>query len=257
MQADTGTPTGAGPTTPRPGGGEPTSVWRPGRHQLAGGSGALVSAGVGQQCQPAGRPPEPPAAGNPDRLRWNARYGTGFTTTFEPHPLAVRALSLRLPEGPVLELACGPSGNALLAATAGRRVTAVDVSDVALGMLAAEARRRHLGDLIELVHADLTQWRPRQAGYALVLCTGYWDRAVFAAAVTAVTADGLIGWEAFTTAALRAHPRMPERWCLRPGEPASLLPANFEVLSQQDVGSGKRQLLARCRRSRRARSPSD
>ena len=55
----------------------------------------------------------------------------------------------RCPRGPVLELASGPSGSALAAAAAGRNVTAVDVSDVALDMLAAEAQRRGvLGDLI-------------------------------------------------------------------------------------------------------------
>lgn len=181
----------------------------------------------------------PGLEGHPDRLRWNARYGSGFAATFEPHPLAVRALSMRLPAGPVLELACGPSGSALTVAATGRRVTAVDVSEVALGLLAAEARRRQVGDLVELVHADLTVWRPERASYALVLSTGYWDKAVFAAAVTAVAASGLLGWEAFTTAALRAHPRMPEQWCLQPGEPASLLPADFEVLSQQDVDSNR------------------
>jgi SAM-dependent methyltransferase len=191
-------------------------------------------------------------AGHQDRLRWNARYGSGFTATFEPHPLAVRALSMRLPDGPVLELACGPSGSALLAAAAGRPVTAVDVSDVALDLLAAEARRRRLDGLISIVTADLGSWRPARAGYALVLCTGFWDSAVFATATTAVGERGLIGWEAFTTAALHAHPRMPEQWCLRPGEPASLLPAGFEVLSQQDVQDAKRQLVARRVRSPRA-----
>jgi SAM-dependent methyltransferase len=189
-------------------------------------------------------------AGHQDRLRWNARYGSGFTATFGPHPLAVRALSMRLPDGPVLELACGPSGSALLAAAAGRRVTAVDVSDVALDLLAAEARRRRLDGLIRIEEADLAAWQPGRAGYALVLCTGFWERAVFAKAAAAVAAQGLIGWEAFTTAALRAHPRMPEQWCLRPGEPASLLPAGFEVLSQQDVHDAKRQLLAKRKRSR-------
>jgi hypothetical protein len=189
-------------------------------------------------------------AGHPDQLRWNARYGSGFTATFEPHPLAVRALSMRLPAGPVLELACGPSGSALLAAAAGRRVTAVDISDVALDLLAAEAGRRGLGGLISIVTADLGSWQPERAGYAVVLCTGFWDSAVFAAATTAVDERGLIGWEAFTTAALRAHPRMPEHWCLQPGEPASLLPAGFEVLSQQDVQDAKRQLLARRQRRR-------
>ena len=57
-------------------------------------------------------------AGHQDRMRWNARYGSDFEPSFEPHPLAVRALSLRLPDGPVADLACGPSGSALLAADA-------------------------------------------------------------------------------------------------------------------------------------------
>src|SRR5580693_9558948 len=127
-------------------------------------------------------------AAHPDRLRWNARYLGGSGGSFEPHPLAETALSLPLPDGPVADLACGPSGSALLAAAAGRRVTAVDISQVALDLLAAEARRRDLGHLIEPVHADLATWRPERGGYALVLGTGYWDRAVFAVAAQAVAA---------------------------------------------------------------------
>src|SRR5215831_11125438 len=85
-----------------------------------------------------------PLAGHPDRVRWNARYESRRPVSFEPHPLAAAALSLRLPDGPVADLACGPSGSALLAAAAGRRVTAVDISEVALDLLAAEAGRRGL-----------------------------------------------------------------------------------------------------------------
>ena len=91
----------------------------------------------------------------PDRVKWNARYAAGFAPSFAPHPLAARSLALALPDGPVADLACGPSGTALLAAAHGRRVTAVDVSEVALGLLGAEARRRGLGEEITLVHADL------------------------------------------------------------------------------------------------------
>lgn len=188
-------------------------------------------------------------AGHPDRLRWNARYEDGFGGSFAPHPLAVRALSLELPGGPVLDLACGMSGSALLAAEAGRRVTAVDVSEVALGLLHAEAQRRGLGQLIALVQADLGAWRPEPGSYSLVLCTGYWDRTVFAAAADAVAAGGLLGWEAFTADARRARPGLPADWCLDPGEPASLLPAGFTVLAQQDLPdderSTTRRLLAR------------
>ena len=187
-------------------------------------------------------------AGHPDRVRWNARYGGGFTASFTPHPLAVRALSLGLPDGPVADLACGPSGSALVAAAARRRVTAVDISEVALDLLAAEARRRGLADLITLVHADLGEWRPPPAGYALVLGTGYWDPAVFAAAAAAVAAGGALGWEAFTAAARAVRPGLPAEWCLQPGEPASLLPAGFAVLSQDELPGSehgdRRRLLA-------------
>jgi SAM-dependent methyltransferase len=189
-------------------------------------------------------------AGHPDQVRWNARYRGGFEGSFEPHPLAAQALSLPLPDGPVADLACGPSGSALLAAAGGRRVTAVDISEVALDLLAAEARRRGLGDLIELVHADLVTWRPQPGGYALVLGAGYWDRAVFVLAARAVAAGGALGWEAFTADARRVRPGLCADWCLAPGEPASLLPAGFTVLGQHDLHGEhgtKRRMLARRR----------
>ena len=112
--------------------------------------------------------PESELTGHPDRLRWNERYGAGFTPSFRPHPLAAAALALDLPAGPVADLASGPSGSALLAAAQGRPVTAVDVSEVALGLLGQEARRRGLDHLITLVHADLGVWRPGPGRYALV-----------------------------------------------------------------------------------------
>ena len=134
---------------------------------------------------------------HPDRIKWNAKYSTGFVPSFRRHPLAVRALALGLPDGPVADLACGPSGSALLAAEQGRRVTAVDVSEVALGLLGAEARRRGLDHLITLVHADLSGWAPEPRSYALVLAIGFWDAAVFAAGAAAVADGGLLAWEAY------------------------------------------------------------
>ena len=158
-------------------------------------------------------------AGHPDRQRWNERYGNAFTASFAPHPLAVAALALDLPDGPVADLASGPSGSALLAAARGRPVTAVDVSEVALALLGREARRRGLEHLVTLVHADLQAWRPAPGRYALVLGTGFWDPAVFAAAAAALAPRGVLGWEAFTLGARRARPTLPAAWCLGPGEP--------------------------------------
>ena len=163
------------------------------------------------------RQPGEELAGHPDRLRWNARYAEGHGASFVPHPLAVRALEVPPPDGPVVDLACGPSGAALLAAAAGREVTAVDISDLALSLLGREAGRRGLRDQITLVQADLREWRPDGARYALVLCTGYWDRAVFATARTALAPGGLLGWEAFTAEARRARPGLCDAMVPGPG----------------------------------------
>ncbi len=194
---------------------------------------------------------EPPGdlAGHPDRVRWNDRYGSGFAASFVPHPVAVAALAVDLPDGPVADLASGPSGSALLAAAHGRPVIAVDVSEVALGLLGQEAQRRRLDHLITLVHADLRAWCPEPGRYALVLGTGFWDRGVFAAAVRGLAPGGVLGWEAFTDAARRARPTLPAAWCLHPGEPATLLPDGITVISQEDLlddeRGSRRRLLAR------------
>lgn len=188
-------------------------------------------------------------AAHPDRLRWNARYERDFAASFVAHPLARRALSMPLPDGPVADLACGPSGSALLAAAAGRHVTAVDVSEVALRLLADEARRRGVAALVTLIQADLREWHPAPGHYALVMCTGYWDRALFGPAAQAVAPGGLLAWQAYTTEARQARPSLPAEWCLAPGEPASLLPAGFKLIDARDLPDTargtRRSLLAR------------
>jgi SAM-dependent methyltransferase len=183
---------------------------------------------------------------HPDRIKWNAKYASGFVPSFRPHPLASRALALGPPDGPVADLACGPSGSALLAAERGRRVTAVDVSEVALGLLGAEARRRGLDHLIALVHANLSAWAPEPRSYALVLAIGFWDATVFRAAADAVADGGLLAWEALTEEARRRHPDLPPEFCAGRDEPASLLPPGFAVLDQSEVPArARRRLLAR------------
>ncbi|MFC4001202.1 methyltransferase domain-containing protein [Prauserella oleivorans] len=179
--------------------------------------------------------------GHPDRLRWNARYA-GSVPTFTPHPLVARALAAGLPDGPVLELACGRSGSALELAAAGRRVVAVDVSDVALGQLAAEAHRRGLAAVITCVQADAGECRPQPGGYALVLATRFWDEHVFDAGARAVSPGGLLAWEAL------AQGEDPRPYHVPHGELAHRLPPGYTVVAEDLAVAGARRttwLLAR------------
>lgn len=164
-----------------------------------------------------------------DAARWNARYAEG-APTFEPHPFVAEAFAAGFPEGPVLELACGRSGSALALAERGRRVLAVDVSDVALRQLHGEARRRGLADRVWCVRADLRTFALPPEAFGFVLATLFWDPAVFRAARDAVAPGGLLGWEALTGNG-DAESR---RFRVSPGELSASLGARWEVLREDD-----------------------
>lgn len=186
-------------------------------------------------------PNDPRGSGaHPELHRWNARYGDE-PPTFRPHPLVAAVLEAGLPDGPVLELACGRSGSALALAARGRTVVAVDISDVALRQLAAEADRRGLGDRVHPVQADAPSFEPGRGRFALVLATRYWDPVAFRTGCRAVAPGGLLGWEALAA-------RQPRRFHVRHGELSTRLPGGFRVLSETEVREGTRvttRLLAR------------
>lgn len=179
-----------------------------------------------------------------DRQRWNERY-RATAPSFAPHPLVAAAVAAGLPDGPVLELACGRSGSALALARAGRTVTAVDVSDVALDQLAAEATRRGLGERVRCVRADVATYTPEPGAYALVIATLFWDADVFARAGAAVAPGGLLVWEALAAGPAEAPPG-PFR--VRHGDLAAALAQCFAVLTEERHDAGRHastRLLAR------------
>lgn len=180
---------------------------------------------------------------HPDRLKWNARYQKPKRLqSRDTCPLFDRAMSAAIPDGPVLELACGISGQALALAESGRDVLAVDISDEALDRLSAAAKARGLDSRLDLVQADLNAWRP-PAGqdYALVFCVMYWEEAIFDYAWPVVADGGLIAWQGFTLEHLRYRPSQNPDWCFKKGEPASRLPeGRFTVLHEEDVDEGHR-----------------
>lgn len=183
----------------------------------------------------------PALGGNPDRLRWNAKYEQGDVASapFTAAPWLADVLDLGVPAGPVLELASGRSGTALLLAEAGRDVTAVDVSDVALRQLQHEASSRGLSDRLTLVHADLAQWDAGGKQFALVLSRLFWDIDAFNLGHRAVLPDGLLAWEALVPSEAEAGQRM-SRHRIKPSDLSAVLPDDFTVLLDIAASCGSR-----------------
>ncbi|HEX9644624.1 MAG TPA: class I SAM-dependent methyltransferase [Acidimicrobiia bacterium] len=109
-----------------------------------------------------------PAGMQPDRRAfWNERYATeGYVFGVDANRFVVEELS-DVPAGRALDLGCGQGRNAVWLAAQGHRVTAVDLSEVAVEqgrLLAAEA-----GVEVEFVVADVLVWDSPAAAFDLVV----------------------------------------------------------------------------------------
>lgn len=101
------------------------------------------------------------------REDWDRRYAeTDLLWSADPNRFLVAEVS-DLPAGRALDLACGEGRNAVWLAERGWRVTGVDYSSVAIAK--ARTRAAPLDDAVELVCADLLDYRPEPGAYDLVL----------------------------------------------------------------------------------------
>lgn len=164
-----------------------------------------------------------------ERERWDAKHRQrAGEDPGEADPFVTEALDgwelgrwgpARAP-GRALDLACGLGRHALAAARRGWRVSAWDVSPVALGMLAARAA----GLAIETREVDLGAPVPAEArgAFDLLLCVNYLDRDLWTRLGDLL---GPGGWLVIATFTLdHPAPRPGPHHRLRPGELARGLP---------------------------------
>ena len=103
-----------------------------------------------------------------------------------------------LAPGSALDLGCGEGGDAVWLATQGWRVTAVDVSETALGRTAEHAARAGVGDRVNLARHDLSRSFPEgefdlvSAQYLHSPVESFAEERVLRAAADVVAAGGLL-----------------------------------------------------------------
>lgn len=101
---------------------------------------------------------------------WDARYRSSTAIwSGQPNPQLVAEVA-GLDPGLALEVGCGEGADAVWLAERGWRVTAVDISAVALERAATAARERgpDVAGRIEWVRADVGRWVPAVNAYDLV-----------------------------------------------------------------------------------------
>lgn len=146
---------------------------------------------------------------------WDRHYSGAANLEPSPAPLLVEAADL-LPPGRALDLASGPGRNALYLASLGWKVTAVDSSPVAIGIL----RRRAVGLAVDARLADLEagEFQIPPESYDLICDFFYLQRGLFPPIREGVRLGGVFAGAIHLvddTPGLR--PRNPA-WLLQPGE---------------------------------------
>ncbi len=144
---------------------------------------------------------------SPAREFWDRQYGDESPSTPPPPPnaaLVALAEELALVPAPrprvshALDLACGRGGDALWLAARGWRVTAVDVSEHVLDVLAERSRLAGVGELLDVEPHDLASSAPDTGPLDLVHASYFHattdlDRdAVLRAAARSVRDGGLL-----------------------------------------------------------------
>jgi SAM-dependent methyltransferase len=157
-----------------------------------------------------------------------------------PSPWLIENADLLPRGGQVLDVACGRGRHALLMASAGFDVHAIDRDPEAIAFLRATADR--LGLQLEAEVVDLeTEPTPELplATYDAVLVFNYLHRPLMPALREATTPGGRIFYETFTIRqAERGHPRNPA-FLLKDGELAALMAPFSSLRSREGEYDGR------------------
>lgn len=97
------------------------------------------------------------AAARPEREAWNERYSERVRVWSGAPNVELTRQIMDLAPGRALDLGCGEGADAVWLARQGWKVTAVDVSDVALGRAAEHAAEAGLSEAIEFRHGNLLE----------------------------------------------------------------------------------------------------
>ena len=189
----------------------------------------LVAAGIGAVLNLAG-----------GLAAWSGPREFGAGILRGPSPWLIENAALLPRGGTVLDVACGRGRHALLMASAGFAVRAIDRNPDAIAFLGETAARMNLR--IDAAVVDLeTNPAPDlpSSNYDAILGFNYLHRSLMPALRNALAPGGRIFYETFTTRqAERGHPKNPD-FLLRDGELAQLMAPLTIVRSREGEFDGR------------------
>jgi 2-polyprenyl-3-methyl-5-hydroxy-6-metoxy-1,4-benzoquinol methylase len=146
-----------------------------------------------------------------DRIRWDRQHGETHGRD-QPAPFLRQVFDNQYADitaGRALDIACGTGRNALFLAEKGFKVTAIDISSVALGRAEQRALEKSLAILWR--QADLENYTLEMAFYDLVVNFDYLQRPLLTAMKAALKIGGFIIFDTYLVDQQAiGHPKNPD-----------------------------------------------
>jgi len=142
-------------------------------------------------------------------------------------------LQQRLTGGRALDVACGVGQNAIWLAQHGFIVDAVDISSVALAH--ARLAATQAGVTVNLIQADLDEWKPPAEAYDLVIGFRFLNRRLWPRLQTAVRPGGWLLYQTFNLRKLTPDAGCPPEYLLDIGELSHAF-GGWDILESGDDG---------------------
>ncbi|MBB3048636.1 2-polyprenyl-3-methyl-5-hydroxy-6-metoxy-1,4-benzoquinol methylase [Litorivivens lipolytica] len=143
------------------------------------------------------------------RERWNARYANAERPTVDQACEVLRRNRALLPSaGTALDLASGVGANALLLAEHGLRVSAWDISEVALDLLQQTTAAQSLR--LETLTRNVEQQPPEPVTFDVIVVSRFLHRPTLPALATALKPGGLLFYQTFNRAKPEGGPSNPD-----------------------------------------------
>jgi SAM-dependent methyltransferase len=129
------------------------------------------------------------------QAHWDLKYERGLPSLTEPDPFFIFAygqfVEPSFPHaGTALDLACGLGRHALWLASRNWRVSGVDISDVAIGMLNHAALELNVN--LDVVLGDASEYKFVPTRFELIVLFYHMNRALFPKVVSALNPGGLL-----------------------------------------------------------------
>tara|TARA_B100001123_G_C14798127_1_gene823282 strand:+ start:89 stop:652 length:564 start_codon:yes stop_codon:yes gene_type:complete len=151
-----------------------------------------------------------------DKEKWNRKYNVKqYIEGKIPSDWLTCNSEVLTGNGRALDIAMGEGRNSIYLAQLGFKVTGIDISDIGIKKANTLAKEKNIK--LEVVLADLDEYKFKKNFFDLVICFNFLDRSLFPKIRETIIPGGLIIYETFTIDFLK-YSSFKKEWVLGCGE---------------------------------------